>query len=91
MRIISPIYNKLIFKVEKQTTIISNIISMVDTDRFIFFWGETLPNHYSRTIVYDKTTQKSKYIMGHPQKSVNVLPEQDIQTLHKKIIYIILL
>jgi ATP-dependent phosphoenolpyruvate carboxykinase len=28
---------------------------------------------------------------GHPQKSVNVLPEQNIQTLHKKIIYIILL
>jgi hypothetical protein len=41
-----------------------NILSMLDTDRFMFFWGETLPNHYSRTIIYDKTTQKSKYIIS---------------------------
>jgi hypothetical protein len=41
-----------------------NILSMIDTDRFVFFFGELLPNHYARFILYDKATNESKHIIS---------------------------
>jgi hypothetical protein len=40
------------------------IYNMIDTDRFVFIVGALLPNQYYRSILYDKTTGKSKHIIS---------------------------